>query len=400
MNEKSKIIWIGIFIIGAFLILGWFLLLLRPTLGDGKQHIHVRFSNIDMISIGTRVTFAGKPVGKVHSISQIVDARNLPANEYGDPFFWQLCLRVDSRVKVYSYDQIVFSSSGFMGERSIAIVPKEAPTGGPAAIEVTNEILFAKGGDKIDDAIHQLTNVSITFDNALSNINSLVAENREEIKNTITSFHNTSDNIGEFFCKMEQNAFVDVATQTFDSLNHLLDEAIDHHLIEHLDCAVANICEITDSLKEGDKLSKTVSNLYAITSQIATGTGTLGRLIYSDAFYLQLLSTLRRIETLSSDISNYGLLFQFSKKWQRNKYQRLQQEQTLCNGSDVCSYFNEEFGEINVSLSRIAMVMERLDCNLLQEDNAAISCRLKALLENIKNLEGELSQCREKACCY
>ena len=65
MNDRVKAFWLGIFIIIGIIITTWLVLFLKPSVGDGKTTLTVRFSNIDKVEEGTRVTFAGKPVGEV-----------------------------------------------------------------------------------------------------------------------------------------------------------------------------------------------------------------------------------------------------------------------------------------------------------------------------------------------
>ncbi len=63
MGEQQKNMLIGIFVLAACATIISIVLFLRPTVGDGKKTLYVRFSNINKITVGTRVTYAGKPVG-------------------------------------------------------------------------------------------------------------------------------------------------------------------------------------------------------------------------------------------------------------------------------------------------------------------------------------------------
>ena len=65
-------------------------------MGDGKETLVVRFSNINGLSVGTRVMFAGKPVGEVVEIQQIPGARAKPTtDELGQVYFYQLILKIE-----------------------------------------------------------------------------------------------------------------------------------------------------------------------------------------------------------------------------------------------------------------------------------------------------------------
>ncbi len=131
MGERFKEFWFGIFIIISIVVIAWFLLFLQPSVGDGDTVLKVRFTNVQGISNGTRVTFAGRPVGEVKKIEQIANGRTELAEEDGDIYFYELLLRVDSSVHIYNYDEIMFSTSGLLGEKSIAILPKSPSPGQP-----------------------------------------------------------------------------------------------------------------------------------------------------------------------------------------------------------------------------------------------------------------------------
>lgn len=68
MNEQIKNMLIGLFVVIACSLIVGIILFIEPSVGDGKQKLIVRFSNINGISVGTRVVFAGKPVGEVVDI--------------------------------------------------------------------------------------------------------------------------------------------------------------------------------------------------------------------------------------------------------------------------------------------------------------------------------------------
>ena len=74
MTDKLKNVLIGAFAMLSITIIIGTILFMQPSIGDGKKNLRVRFSDIAGINIGTRVNFAGKPVGDVKDIS-IVQAQ-------------------------------------------------------------------------------------------------------------------------------------------------------------------------------------------------------------------------------------------------------------------------------------------------------------------------------------
>ena len=75
MIDYMKNMMIGLFVVVACSLIVGIILFLEPSVGDGKESLVVRFSNINGLSLGTRVMFAGKPVGEVVIIEQIPHKR-------------------------------------------------------------------------------------------------------------------------------------------------------------------------------------------------------------------------------------------------------------------------------------------------------------------------------------
>ena len=111
MTDKMKNILIGLFVAAAVTIMVAMVLFLEPRIGDGKKTFRVRFANVAGIIIGTRVTFAGKPVGEVVAIQEVKEARTEPSDETGRVYVYLLTLKVDSTVDIYNYDEIAIRTS-------------------------------------------------------------------------------------------------------------------------------------------------------------------------------------------------------------------------------------------------------------------------------------------------
>ena len=167
MTDRMKNILIGLFVAGAISIIVALVLFLKPTVGDGKKSLSVRFTNIAGISVGTRVTFAGKPVGEVIHIKELENARE-HANERGPIYMYQLTLKLDSSVDVYSTDEIAIKTTGLMGEKSIAILPK-ASFDKPSHI-VTDQVVYANSTDALENTFNQVTKVASRLETAVSRL--------------------------------------------------------------------------------------------------------------------------------------------------------------------------------------------------------------------------------------
>ena len=119
MLDQTKNLLIGLFVLVATTIFIYILLFLHPSVGDEGQTLRVRFSNIDKVGVGTRVLFAGHPVGEVVSIQEVESAREQRHLHNGYVYIYELVLQIDTSVEVYTTDEISIRTSGLLGEKSI-----------------------------------------------------------------------------------------------------------------------------------------------------------------------------------------------------------------------------------------------------------------------------------------
>lgn len=189
MKGSIKNILIGLFVSGAILILVSMILFLDPKVGDGKKILQVRFANIAGINDGTRVTYAGKPVGEVVAIHEIANARNAQVDEMGRIYCYLLTLKLDSSVAVYDTDEISIRSTGLMGEKSIAILPKASLPGKGTARLIQDEIITANSIDPLENTFNQVAKTANRMDATLSEFNQWFKQNQQPLSDTLTSLH-------------------------------------------------------------------------------------------------------------------------------------------------------------------------------------------------------------------
>jgi phospholipid/cholesterol/gamma-HCH transport system substrate-binding protein len=355
MGEQTKNMLIGMFVIGASALIVWMILFLRPSVGDGKQTLYVRFSNINNISVGTRVMFAGKPVGEVVSIDQIYDARQKPSTDIlGHLYYYQLVLKIDSHVKVYDTDEVTIQTSGLLGEKSIAITPVPPPKGVTPKL-VTDQPIYAESVDPIENAFVELSDLANTMDKTFQQVTDWINKNGDDLGITIRNF-------GDAMCE---------ATQTLHSVNDL-------HLVDDVKTAVNNfsdtVCDIQDAidqLNQGNtfnnaaimvkNLKNASQSIDFITQDIADGKGTLGKLIEGDDLYLRMTAIMSKVDTLMNDINHYGILFHMNKSWQRQRSQRITELNALNTPVSFRNYFEKEVDQINTSMSRLSMLIDKAE---------------------------------------
>lgn len=355
MGEKTRNMLIGIFVIAASALIIWIILFLKPSVGDGKQILYVRFSDVNKIPVGTRVTLAGEPIGEVIAIKPIPDARSKPSSDIlGHLYYFQVELRIDSRIKIYDTDEITVQTSGLLGEKSIDIIPKPAPPGIVPQLLTGKQVVYAKSVDQLDRLFSQFSDLASTVETTFQEATKWIQANGDELGQTIHSVGTAMEEI-------------QAAVQKINELN------IQEQLSDLLQNASCAICMIQDAINQLDE-ANTFANIGVmmknfknssisidqITQDLASGKGTLGRLIAGDDLYLHINALLSKVDTLMNDVNHYGILFHLNKSWQRQRIQRITLLNSLDSPSNFKSYFETEVDQINTSMQRISMLIDKM----------------------------------------
>ena len=362
MTDKMKNILIGLFVAAAVTIMVAMVLFLEPRIGDGKKTLNVRFANISGIVIGTRVTFAGKPVGEVVAIQEVKDARMEPSDETGRVYFYQLILRIDSSVDVYNTDEIAIRTTGLMGEKSIAILPKIAPKGKTPSL-ITDQIVYANSVDALENTFNQVAKVANRMEGAVDHFDQWFLANSEKISHSISSLDTVLGQGSALFSTAQQVQLIPNLSESSQLLNEnlrFLRTSLDDDQLLH---KFASLADNLDKAAEAFNVDgvMTLRNLNQMTRDLASGTGTLGRLITGEDFYLRLSSMMSKAETLMNDVNHYGLLFQYDKHWQRSRTKKANFLKALDSPREFRDYFEGEVDMMTTSLGRLTELLERAE---------------------------------------
>lgn len=350
MPDQMKNLLIGIFIAGAFAIIIFMILFLHPYIGDEGQMIRVRFPDIDKVNVGTRVTFAGKPIGEVIWIHTLEEALTERVEHKGEIYVYELGLGIDSGIKVYNTDKISVHTSGLLGEKSIAIDP-EPLTPGQQLRVVNDEILYAEETGSVEDVFREFKGMA------------------DKIEITLDIFNET-------LLELEERHVWENLADTAENLNNITTRLANSW--DDVDDSIANI-------------AKTLANVSEITENIKVGKGTAGRLLTTDDFYLRMTSLLSKGETVMDDINHYGILFNLDKGWQRLRARRMNLLQKLQSPQEFRNFFNDEVNHISTSLSRVSLILEKSECYypyLIQ--NCEFKKVFSELMRRVTGLEEEL----------
>lgn len=357
MTDQLKNTLIGIFVACAIVIAVSLVMFLDPNVGDGKKMLKVRFANIAGLGVGTRVTCAGKPVGEVATISEVPNARHLPTDERGKVFLYELELKVDSSVQFYSTDEIAIRTTGLMGEKSIAIIPNAV---GKTSV-VTDDIIFANSIDPLENTFNQVSKAAGNLQSTVGHLDGWFLENQKNLADSIKSFDKTMARMSTVLESIHDEQLIASLKESSDLLSAnlgLLHNALEEDGLLHKTASLVNNLDQTVTYLNTEGV-QTLRYMNQIGRDIATGTGTIGRFINSDDFYLRLSSVMGKTETLMNDINHYGILFQYDKSWQRSRTKRANQLKALETPGEFRSFFEGEVDTIQTSLGRLSELLDR-----------------------------------------
>ncbi len=338
MADQVKNMMIGLFVLAAVAIIVFALMFLHPSVGDERRVLRVRFVNIDKITVGTRVTFAGKPVGEVAAINELKDVVSERKPYNGLIYAYELILHVDSNVNVFNTDEITSHTSGLLGEKSVVIIPFPPKPGQTLRI-VNDEILYATEIGSVEDTLKNFKDLSGKFETALDSINIIFTQIQDE--GIVKKVGNIMDNVSDITAALDQP---EKLSQFVDNIHTWSNRVL--NTWDTVDKTMADIHTISNDGKD-------------IIAHVKRGEGTIGKLLMTDQLHLKLNSLLSKGETVMNDINHYGLLFSMDKGWQRLRARRLNLLYTLSTPQEFRNFFNDEIDQINTSLTRVYSLLEQ-----------------------------------------
>jgi phospholipid/cholesterol/gamma-HCH transport system substrate-binding protein len=396
MIDYMKNMLIGLFVVVACALIVGIILFLEPSVGDGKETLIVRFSNINGLSLGTRVMFAGKPVGEVVAIEQIPHAREQPTDELGQVYFYQLVLHIDSSVHIYNTDEITVQTSGLLGEKSIAIVPRSPPKGVKPTLITAKTPVYAESVDPLESAFNELGQLSDKVEETLDKVIAWIDQNGQELGAAIQSFDDAMYEASITLSQINKSNLlgdIQMGVQNFSAamrdVHYAFEELSDADAFNNLGITMRNV----------QKASFAIEN---VMNNVANGKGTVGKLFTDDDTYLRVTAILSKLDTTMNDVNHYGFLFNLNKEWQRTRLKQATILNALNTPENFRDYFNKEVDLINTSMSRLSMLVDRAEnspekrkifnTNLFQRDFAELMRRAQSLYDNLKLYNQQLME--------
>lgn len=402
MPDQVKNALIGIFMLAAVAMLVFIMMFLRPDVGDQGNTLRVRFANIDKVTVGTRVTFAGKPVGEVISIKEVEGPRS--EKYYGNLVYtYELELVLDSSIEVYNSDEIALRTSGLLGERSVAITPHK-PGRGQRLKAVTNEdLLYAQEGGSLEETFAEFND----FAKRAEEVFDAIIDQLDEIKKNDLweNIGNTARNLSDITTSLnsptEWSELLTNMRNFSEKASNLADRVTDSW--DDVDETIDNFVVMSEDLVAMAADGKEIS------TKIVDGEGTVGKLVEDDDLYLRVTGIMSKANTLMDDVNHYGILFHNDPHWQRLRARRRNLMQKLSTPQEFRNFFNDEVNQVSTALSRVNSVVE---CSLNAYPGGTLFCdhefrqlfnnlllRIEALEGDIKMYNEQLIAEYERGCC-
>jgi phospholipid/cholesterol/gamma-HCH transport system substrate-binding protein len=284
----SNVIKVGIFVTAVLAVLAYLVIKVEDwnLFGSAGQRVDVIFESVVGLDDKAPVRVAGVRVGRVDGVTlQDLKAR--------------VSLLLDTPVPLPRGSRARIANAGLLGDKYVELIP--GPEGAPPLPE--DAVLQGEAAPSFDEAFETIGTMGESISDLTGSLNdedlaggladliadlqatsmeirALVVANRETIGATAQNF--------EVFSA----ALAQELPQLTAKMNQLLD-TVDTVVAENrgnLKDSLGNIREVTE------KMQTSVDNLNSISDQIASGEGTLGKLVYDDAAHDSLVSTLDSVE--------------------------------------------------------------------------------------------------------
>jgi phospholipid/cholesterol/gamma-HCH transport system substrate-binding protein len=354
MREQTKNLLIGIFVIISLAMTVLIILYLKPSIGDKKKVLYARFSNISKVKVGTQLLFAGKPVGEVVDIEVIPYAREQPTDELGRFYFYQLTIRYDSSVSIYTTDKVSIVTAGLLGEKAVAVTP-QAPPKGVIPRLVGEHPVYADSVEEFDKLFYAFNKISGKVERALDTVTDWISENGPIISKVIQSFDASMQQFEFALTNFNESKIMDEVQRLIKDIDRITSQTSDILTQMGQNQVFNNVAIILDRIKEASGSIQTIS------AKIASGQGSLGKFIEGDDFYLKTMGVMSKVDTLMNDVNHYGVLFHLNKEWQRIRLKRITMLNALESPSEFKNFFQEEVDNISTSMERISMLIDKAE---------------------------------------
>jgi ABC-type transporter Mla subunit MlaD len=314
VNSEVKV---GIlFFLGLGLLL-WFTFF-TTQIGATKGAYAVHFARVTRLKEGDGVTYNGVRIGVITEVAPVIDEKTgLPTVKvsFSVSSDRRKSVLIDEKSEFRIVQGLLGGSTMDIASRSgVPITPEavgqhtgQEPTGIDDVLTAVKEVI-AENRQGLKDAIGSVKDNLDRFGKASDQIEGLVKENRPEITKAIANFSTMSERIGNLI--EENREGIKKAIGHFDEMSDQISQLVAENrksikeAIDKLPGTVDNVSAamksfgdaveenrpslksaLSDIAKATPKIEHIADNLDLITTQIASGQGTVGKLIFEDTLH-------------------------------------------------------------------------------------------------------------------
>ena len=252
---------------------------------------YVEYDNVEGLASSAPVTLNGLNIGKVSSVT---------LDENTGKLLVELQLNTDFPISKSSVASIY--EPGFIAGKQIAIYPnfsdKTLAVEGQKLQGVTKLGLTASLGEKLEPLQSKIEKLMLNADNLISGLNNVLDKKGQE--NLKISLSELSKSIIEFH-------------KASSSLNTILDDnkVQIKGVVSNFNKVSNDFSKISDSLNKADLgktakiLQKTLADVDDIMANLQGGKGTMGKMLNDEVLYNNLGKTTKELELLLQDVRRY-----------------------------------------------------------------------------------------------
>lgn len=301
MSSAAKV---GIFMLIVLTILGYFILKIQDINLHQKQTKKVTaiFDSVAGLDNKSAVRVAGVRVGKVSDIRLRPDGRA------------QATLEIERDVHLHDNATAKVANLGLLGEKYVELEPG-TPNRPVLSSEQENIVLRGSQPASIDDVTNQISAIATDVKAITESFRHVMAgpAGQQRLEDIVESVRQITGQVRELVAANRTNVDATLANARAISAELRTEiprvaSSIDH-LANQLGGTVGenrkDVRDIVENLRDLSRdLRTTTENLNAITGQVKTGEGTVGKLIYSNETHDKLTAALTSVESGVNELKN------------------------------------------------------------------------------------------------
>lgn len=282
----------AILVIASILLFIWgYSFLNGRDLFNSYKTLYVQYDSVEGLATSAPITLNGLVIGKINAIT---------INKNTGKLLVELQIKTDFPISQSSTATIY--EPGFIGGKQIAINPNlndsEMAKDGSFLAGTTKQGLTDSLSEKLGPIQEKLDKLMGNADQLVTGLNNVLDKKaQEDLRKSLT----------ELSLTMEQFHKASI------SMNTVLDDnkAQLKTTVTNFSKISTNFAAISDSLKKADlsksvkSLNNTLAKVNGIIKDLETGKGTMGKLITDDALYNNLNKSSRELELLLQDVRLY-----------------------------------------------------------------------------------------------